>query len=51
VVVLMHDANPKTETVQALPAIIEGLQSAGYQIVPITENTKPVQHVKAVYMQ
>lgn len=51
IMVLMHDSNPKTETVRALPGIIENLQNAGYQIVPITNRTKPVQHVKAVYMQ
>lgn len=51
IVVLMHDAAPKTETVRALPGIIENLQNAGYQIVPITDATKPIQHVKADYMQ
>lgn len=51
VMILMHDATVKTETVRALPGIIETLQSAGYQIVPITENTRPIQHVKAMYMQ
>ncbi len=50
-VILMHDTNAKGETVRALPAIIEGLQSMGFQIVPITDTTKPVQHVKASYMQ
>ena len=51
VMILMHDAAVKTETVRALPQIIENLQSAGYQIVPITNNTRPIQHVKAGYMQ
>lgn len=51
VMVLMHDANVKTETVRALPGIIEALQNAGYQIVPITDHTRPVQHIKADYMQ
>ena len=51
VMILMHDTNVKTETVRALPGIIETLQSAGYQIVPIKNNTRPVQHVKAGYMQ
>lgn len=51
IMVLMHDSNPKTETVRALPGIIENLQNAGYQIVPITNTTRPVQHVKAIYMQ
>ncbi len=43
-VVLMHDAEPKKTTLEALPEIIEGIQSKGYQILPITENTKPVHH-------
>jgi len=51
VMILMHDTNVKTETVRALPGIIEALQSAGYQIVPIKNNTRPIQHVKAAYMQ
>lgn len=51
VVILMHDTNVKTETVRALPGIIEALQGAGYQIVPIKNNTRPIQHVKADYMQ
>ena len=42
--VLMHDAEPKKTTLEALPEIIEGIQSRGYQILPITENTKPVHH-------
>lgn len=51
VMILMHDATVKTETVRALSGIIEALQNAGYQIVPITNNTRPIQHVKAAYMQ
>lgn len=43
-VVLMHDAEPKKTTLEALPEIIEGIQSRGYEILPITENTKPVHH-------
>ncbi len=42
--VLMHDAEPKKTTLEALPEIIEGIQSRGYQILPVTENTKPVHH-------
>lgn len=49
--ILMHDGVKKGETVKALPAIIEGLQAQGFQIVPITESTRPIQHVKAIYMQ
>ncbi len=44
VVILMHDARSKTTTVEALPAIIEYLQSRGYEILPITEDTEPVHH-------
>ena len=43
-VVLMHDAGAKTTTVEALPEIIEYLQANDYMILPITVNTKPVQH-------
>lgn len=43
-IVLMHDAAPKTTTVEALPEIIENLQARGYLILPITENTKPIHH-------
>lgn len=43
-VVLMHDAEPKKTTLEALPEIIEGIKSRGYEILPITENTKPVHH-------
>lgn len=49
--ILMHDGNKKGETVKALPAIIEGLKAQGFEIVPITESTRPIQHVKAIYMQ
>lgn len=44
-VVLMHDAVNKTATVQALPQLIETLQSMGMKISPITEETPAVQHV------
>ncbi len=43
--ILMHDTGSgKLTTVEALPAIIEYLLSEGYTIVPITENTVPIQH-------
>lgn len=44
-VVLMHDANNKSTTVEALPDIIEKLLEEEYMILPITEDTKPVQHI------
>lgn len=46
-VVLMHDSNAKTTTVDALGPMIEALQGIGAQILPIDENTTVVQHIKA----
>lgn len=40
--VLMHDINPRTT--QALPAIIEGLQSMGYYFEPLTYESYPYRH-------
>ncbi len=46
-VVLMHDAADKQNTVKALPSIIESIQEMDDTvIVPITEDTLPVQHIK-----
>ncbi len=46
-IVLMHDAADKKSTVEALPEIIEAIQAMDDTvIVPITENTLPVQHIK-----
>ena len=46
-VVLMHDSADKKYTVQALPEIIEAIQEMDDTvIVPITEDTVPVQHIK-----
>ena len=44
VFLLMHDAKSKTTTVEALPEIIEYLQSRGYTILPITGSTAPMHH-------
>ncbi len=45
-IVLMHDAADKQSTVEALPEIIEAIQSMDDTvIVPITDNTLPVQHI------
>jgi len=45
-IVLMHDANDKTSTVEALPIIIEKLQAMeNVEILPITEDTVKVQHM------
>lgn len=46
-IVLMHDAEPKETTVEALPEIIRRIKKQGAQILPIDENTKVVQHIKA----
>lgn len=45
-VVLMHDARAKTSTVEALPTIIEKILEKGYVILPIDDNTTPIQHIK-----
>ena len=48
VVVLMHDAASKDTTVEALPIIIEKiLESENTVLLPITEDTTPIQHVQA----
>lgn len=47
VVVLMHDAASKGSTVEALPALIEAIQGMeDTELLPITEDTVPVQHIK-----
>ena len=46
-VILLHDTGTKYTTVQALPAIIEGLQQMeDTQILPITDETEVIQHRK-----
>lgn len=44
-VVLLHDADDKTETVKALPKMIEELQAKGALILPISDDTTLIQHV------
>ena len=46
-VVLMHDAADKPNTVKALPELIERLREMDVDILPITEDVKPIQHIKA----
>lgn len=41
-IVLMHDAPAKKTTVEALPAIIEGLQAQGYTFEVLKRDTPPV---------
>ena len=43
-IVLMHDAKPKTTTVEALPKVIETLKSEGYTFCQITDNTTQLHH-------
>lgn len=46
--ILMHDAADKKTTVEALPEIIAGIRLRGDAcFLPITDETVPVQHVKA----
>lgn len=47
-VVLMHDAETKASTVEALVPMIERLQDMGAELLPIDENTTVVQHIAAV---
>lgn len=45
-IILLHDAPSKKTTVEALPALIEQILSMEDTVIlPITEDTKPVQHI------
>ena len=45
-IILMHDASNKNTTVEALPMLIERIQAMeNTVIVPITEDTIPIQHI------
>lgn len=46
-VVLLHDGPNKSTTVEALGALIEELKSQGAEILPIDEDTKTIQYIKA----
>ncbi len=46
-VVLLHDDENKSTTVEALGTLIETLQSQGAVILPIDENTNVIQYIKA----
>lgn len=50
-IVLMHDAETKTSTVQALEPMIQTLQSMGVEILPIDESTTVVQHIAATSVE
>lgn len=43
-VVLLYDSADKTMTAKSLGTIIDRLQAEGYEILPIDEDTTPVQH-------
>lgn len=42
-VILMHDAAPKTTTVDALPDIVEGLRNQGFVFDKLTTESEPVK--------
>ncbi len=44
-IVLMHDLHETQNTVKGLDTLIKTLKKEGYQILPITKNTKPLHHV------
>lgn len=46
-VVLLHDGEDKSETVEALGPLIEALQKQKAEILPIDENTTVIQYIKA----
>jgi peptidoglycan/xylan/chitin deacetylase (PgdA/CDA1 family) len=46
-VVLLHDGDNKSTTVEALGPLIEALQNMDAQILPIDENTNVIQYIKA----
>lgn len=46
-VILMHDLHECDGTVDGLAGLIDRLIEEGYELRPITEETKPVQHVKS----
>ena len=43
-VVLLHDTNAKSTTVEALDAILQYMADTGMNVLPITEGTIPVHH-------
>ncbi|MBQ9135684.1 MAG: polysaccharide deacetylase [Lachnospiraceae bacterium] len=47
VIILLHDAAGKGTTVEALPMLIEKIQAMeNTELLPITDDTVPVQHIK-----
>lgn len=47
-IVLYHDADTRTATVQSLTDVINQLIDMGAQILPIDDNTKKIQHIRAI---
>lgn len=45
-IVLMHDLETHPETVEALPDLIDRLQSEGYNLLPIDESTEKIQQYR-----
>lgn len=50
-VVLMHDAETKVSTVEALKPMIEALQEIDAEILPIDESTTVIQHIAAASVE
>ena len=46
-VVLLHDGEDKSETVEALGTLIETLQAQEAVLLPIDENTQVIQYLSA----
>ncbi len=47
-IILMHDAKNRSTTVEALPRVIETIMERGDAVIlPITDETVPIQQVKA----
>lgn len=46
-IVLLHDGENKSTTVEALGSLIEALQKTNAKILPIDEHTKVIQYIKA----
>lgn len=46
-VVLLHDDDTKSNTVEAIGPLIEALQDMGAEILPIDDNTKVIQYIHA----
>lgn len=50
-VVLMHDMNTKTATLESLPDLLDTLQQNRAQVLVLDETVTPVQHVKAASVE